>query len=201
VSLVSQVTALAAAIAAECKALRAAHPTVMALAGNYMTHPFVTTVAAGAVTAGQTTYIPIFIPVTRTFDRIGVNVTTAAVAGTAPVLRLGIYRDDGSHSRPGVLVLDAGAVTITATGVQAVTINQQLTPGLYWLAAQYTHTVAPSTLLQVNCFSAGATGFAGFGGYRFHSATGQAAGALPGTAPTVTQQTGATGILVGIRPT
>lgn len=75
--------------------------------------------------------IPFIVPVPIRLDRIAVNVTTAcsnAVPG-----RLGIYRDDG-NLYPGALVLDAGNTgNWNATGVQALTIDVTLQPGLYWL--------------------------------------------------------------------
>lgn len=171
------------------------------LAGNYVTQQTVTAVTSGGVTNGTTTYTPVVVPVARSFDRIAVNVQTASAGGTAPAMRLGIYADDGTFSKPGALVLDCGTVTITATGIQFTATGLPLTlpPGLYWLAAQYTHTVVPTTPPQFNCVNTITSGFVGFGGQRYIAATGQVAGALPTPAPTVTQQTGATGVLVGLR--
>lgn len=74
---------------------------------------------------------PFWVGNAITLDRIGIGFTTAA-SGSA--VRLGIYADNGS-GYPGSLVLDAGTVaTATGTGEPEITINQALTPGLYWLA-------------------------------------------------------------------
>ena len=67
---------------------------------------------------------------TMTFDRIGLEVTTSAASG---VVRLGIYGD--SDGIPGSLILDAGTVDASTTGAKEITISQQLTPGMYYLAA------------------------------------------------------------------
>jgi len=74
--------------------------------------------------------MPVLLPGKLTFDRISVDVQTAA--GTTSN-RLGIYKDNGSFM-PGALVLDAGTVDTSTTGVKEITINQALEPGIYWLA-------------------------------------------------------------------
>jgi len=66
------------------------------------------------------------------FDRIGINVTTAGAAGA--LARLGIYKVDQSTYYPSSLVLDAGAVDCTGTGVKFITINQILEIGWSLLA-------------------------------------------------------------------
>jgi hypothetical protein len=72
-------------------------------------------------------------PVDRacTADRLSVRVTTGGTTGA--VVRLGIYNDNGK-GKPGSLLLDAGTVPSTGTGLQEITISQALSPGLYWLA-------------------------------------------------------------------
>ena len=58
--------------------------------------------------AADTIYaVPLIVPRDTTFDRIAVEVTTAAAAGKDA--RLGIYTDDGA-GYPGSPVLDAGTV-------------------------------------------------------------------------------------------
>ncbi len=82
-----------------------------------------------ATAANNIDLLPFYMPAAQAFDRIAVNVTTAA-AGNA---RLGVYADSGAVY-PGELVLDAGVVTTGTTGIRALTITQTLLPGLYWLA-------------------------------------------------------------------
>ena len=67
---------------------------------------------------------------TLTVDRLAINVTVAAAAGKKA--RLGLYQF-GADCYPGALLVDGGEVAVDSTGVKAVTIDQQLTKGLYWL--------------------------------------------------------------------
>lgn len=88
--------------------------------------------AAGAATeVGFLIALPWPVPRPFTADRIAVHVETAGLAGAA--IRLGIYEDDG-NCYPGALLLDAGAVDCTTTGLKTITIDQSLKRGLYWLA-------------------------------------------------------------------
>ena len=66
-----------------------------------------------------------------TFDRIGISVQTAEADKS---MRLGIYADADLDGYPDQLVLDAGVVSLGATGVKTVTIDQHLPAGLYFLA-------------------------------------------------------------------
>jgi len=74
--------------------------------------------------------IPFVVARALTIDRLGVDIMTAAAAGK--VARLGIYLD-GTNLYPGALLLDAGTVTVDATGSRTITVSQALTKGLYWL--------------------------------------------------------------------
>jgi hypothetical protein len=89
----------------------------------------------------RTNYCPMLVEASRTFDRIAVQVTSA-VAGTA---RLGIYAATSALA-PGALVLDAGTVNTGTTGLKAITINQTLSPGVYFLVA---HTSSACSLAAV----------------------------------------------------
>lgn len=79
--------------------------------------------------------MPILVAVSTTFTRIACSIQAAGAGGT-PVLRLGIYADDGTGV-PGALVIDAGTIDATSTTAQEITFGsaQTLTPGLYWLCA------------------------------------------------------------------
>lgn len=85
---------------------------------------------------GQMDLIAIDINVQTTFTAIGINVSVVG-AGTGLAIRLGIYNDDGTFSRPsGAALLDAGTLDPTSTtGDRTLTISQVLNPGRYWLAA------------------------------------------------------------------
>ncbi len=85
-----------------------------------------------AAIAADTIYAtPFMVPRRTTWDRIAIRVSTAGGAGAK--CRLGIYRDNGA-CYPGELVADGGEVDCETTGTKAITISQQLTKGLYWLA-------------------------------------------------------------------
>jgi hypothetical protein len=78
-------------------------------------------------------YRPFIVPVRRAFDRIGVDVQTAASAGGGA--ELGIYSGAG---RPQTIVQSAVTVTTTSTGSKEAVISQTLDPGVYWLALHAT---------------------------------------------------------------
>ncbi len=65
-----------------------------------------------------------------TFDRIGVNITTAGGGGAN--MRLGIYND--ANGVPGSLIIDGGELDVTTTGNKEAVISASLTKGRYWLA-------------------------------------------------------------------
>lgn len=73
---------------------------------------------------------PWFVPNACVLSRIGAEIQTAGEAGSK--LRLGIYSDDGT-GQPGTLLLDAGTIAGDSNTVQEITINQAITPGMYWI--------------------------------------------------------------------
>jgi hypothetical protein len=81
--------------------------------------------------------------------RLGAEITTAGEAGSA--LRLVIYADNGSGF-PGALVVDAGTINGASVGVQEVTVNVTLQPGLYWVggAVQNAPTTQPGVRTIAN---------------------------------------------------
>lgn len=85
-------------------------------------------------TADQVRFIPIAVSQDETYDSIGVNVSSAGMAGE--VARLGIYQGeiDSTGLQITDLVLDAGTVSVATTGNKTISINQALTQGYYWLA-------------------------------------------------------------------
>ncbi|MFH1002850.1 MAG: hypothetical protein V1780_01745 [Chloroflexota bacterium] len=120
--------------------------------------PFITENASVAVTADTFYAVPITIPRRLTVDRIAIRVAGAAGAGKKA--RLGIY-GDGTNLYPGSLVLDAGEVAVDSTGVKAITIDQLLDKGRYWLAlvSDGTPTVYASVDTLVSPLGLVETGF------------------------------------------
>lgn len=83
-------------------------------------------------TAGQISYIPIFVPERTTYDRIGINVQLGDGVGGLCDLR--IYNWVGGL--PGSQVLSAGTVSTNLAGAQEIVINQTLERGYYFLASR-----------------------------------------------------------------
>jgi len=97
-----------------------------------------------AVSPGQNLLhaVPFYLPgVPNTVTKLGVKITT----GAAGNLRLGIYDNKGEDRLyPGKLILDAGSVDTSSTGVKTVTIRQDLPRGLKWAAVLYSGGIAMS---------------------------------------------------------
>ncbi len=96
---------------------------------------------------------PMVVPRKLKIDRLAVNVTTLQAAS---LTRLGLYRAQADGT-PGVLVVDGGTVDSSTTGVKTVTVDESLSPGLYWCAWEY--NVASVGLRGRNSGSALALGF------------------------------------------
>ena len=73
---------------------------------------------------------PLFISESITIDRLAVECTLLALSTT---FRIGIYNSD-SNGVPTTVVLDAGTVDTTSTGLKSITVNQSLSAGLYYVA-------------------------------------------------------------------
>jgi hypothetical protein len=87
-------------------------------------------------------FMPLFLPVGITIDRIGAE-CTGAVASS--VFRLGIYNAD-SNGVPSTLVLDAGTIDTASTGAKSITISQSLSAGLYYLCGVNQNGAANTTM-------------------------------------------------------
>ena len=149
----------------------------------YFPQFFISTGAAGTVSAGRLYAVPIDIPTPMTFTKIGINVTTGAT-GSPVAGRLGIYKDH--KGVPGALVVDAGQVDVTTIAAVEATISKTLF-GRYWLAVIF----ESATSLQITLQSSASTNV---GEYGAEGPIGGANvlrpvvayGALPSTYPTVT---------------
>ena len=78
---------------------------------------------------GQLVYIPILNSETTTYLGIYIRPVGAPVAG---LCRLGIYAF--ADGLPGALILDAGTVSTSPSGVKEIVLSQQLAPGYYFMA-------------------------------------------------------------------
>jgi hypothetical protein len=100
--------------------------------GRYVrTQASITPSTVTSFSANVTRYVPLLVPTSTTYDRIGIY-TGSILTGT-PSVRLGIFNNNAG--KPGTLVLDAGTVApTTTTTAYEITINQTLPAGFYWLA-------------------------------------------------------------------
>jgi len=105
---------------------------------------------------------PIYIADAATLIEIAVKVTTAIATG---LVRLGIYHDDGALN-PSTVLLDAGTIDASTTGIKPLTISQAVTPGNWWLVA-VAQTAAPG----VSSISGGLTQLPSSGSDNFASTT------------------------------
>jgi hypothetical protein len=106
------------------------------------------------LTTNRVYYENFVVGQTTTFTKIGLRVTTAEAAKVA---RLGIY--NWSSGIPTTLLLDAGTVSLAATGEVEASISQSLGPGNYALAFISDATTAAlraATLsVSLSCFQYG----------------------------------------------
>lgn len=106
----------------------------------------------------QTAYfVPLRVERSVTFDRIGIEISTAAGAGG--VVRFGLYADaaDSVGYLPGALITDYGAATVT-TGATVVTVLTPtaavlLSPTVtYWVAVVPQGASAPQVTVRTGVF-------------------------------------------------
>ena len=100
--------------------------------GEYVSTKGNTGTGTFTMTLDQAVFTPILLDA-GTCDRIGTEITTGA-AGSA--VRLGLYTNDTSTGLPSSLLLDAGTVDGSSTGVKEITISQTIAAtDVYWLVA------------------------------------------------------------------
>jgi len=82
--------------------------------------------------ANITTFIPFFVEVQTTFDRIAAF--TVSTWSATRTIRLGVFNDN--NGKPDTVNLDAGTASVSTTSTLVpITINLTLDRGWYWLAA------------------------------------------------------------------
>lgn len=99
--------------------------------GHYYTGMMSASDGTGTITQNVEFAIRFEVGQAKTFDRIGLEITTGVALGTA---RLGIRQDSGVGT-PGTLLLDAGTIDATTNAYAEITISQLLPPGRWWLTA------------------------------------------------------------------
>lgn len=116
--------------------------------GVYAVGPLHRDCGTAVVGNGVQYFIPIRITHAVTVDRLGVEVVTTP-GGTGSVVRLGIYRHDTATDLPKDLLVDAGTVDTTSTGMKAATVSQLLTPGTWWFSCAGQGSPTPGPTLRV----------------------------------------------------
>lgn len=73
--------------------------------------------------------LPFLVPQPITIDQLAINVTASSASTAA---RLGVYAD-GGNLYPSTLIVDAGVVDTSSTGVKSLSINNSIEAGsLVW---------------------------------------------------------------------
>ena len=106
---------------------------------RYSTNATAFTSTTNAIGKDAMVAFPFIIEETMTFDRIGAEITTAVASGVCSLL---IY--DSVNNVPTNLVLDAGTISVASATYQEITINKQITAGLYYLVLWHNGSGAPS---------------------------------------------------------
>ena len=128
----------------DCAVLDAAHAADLAAhtrnlwetmrVGEYYLSPLITSRSSSSTAldaANRLWAMPFPILRNTTWDRIAIQVSAQA----GQKFRLGIY-NNAADLKPGTKLVDAGEITLSGTGQQAITFSaaQSLTKGLYWVA-------------------------------------------------------------------
>ena len=97
-------------------------------------HVFDTTLTNRLLVQAQVLYVPVMVYGATTMTGFSIQVTTGGSAGA--VIRAGLYKGDGTAGRPSTLLVDAGTLAATSSGVNLnfTFAVQTLAAGLYWLA-------------------------------------------------------------------
>lgn len=156
---------------------------VFVKSGQYFTQPGSTTTWAIGASLGYMRGGPILVPRSLTVDRIGLEVTTSAATA---VVRLGIWNAD-ADGRPTSLVLDAGTIDGSSTGVKEITISQALSAGVYVVSAvgQTAGCTVRATTATSVWYSAGSNALSSNQNGGVETSGSATPGALPGTYPAV----------------
>ncbi|MGG5257437.1 hypothetical protein [Phycicoccus avicenniae] len=177
---------------------------VMPTAVGSMITPFNYVSSANSVqTSGDIGMVPVILE-GGSWDALVAQVTTAQSGGTV-ALTLGVYGSDPDTGLPvlaGGPIRSAASPALTSTGNRITTFTAWTpTPGLYWLAALYVQTAAPTTVPQFAKIAnhirlPGLTTTVLSQTVRGYSMTGQTS--LPSSG-TISEETGTRCLLLGIR--
>ncbi len=100
------------------------------VAGRWYSSHVLGSAGTAAPAASELRLLPWYVPVARSIDRVGCNVSTAGTA--AHVARLGVYNADPVSGLPTTVLVDAGTVAVDTTGQKEVAVTATV-HGLHWL--------------------------------------------------------------------
>jgi hypothetical protein len=151
-ALQASVAALSGSAANASNVGQAWSPSPAYVSGNYYvcTSQTVGTSTSATLGIGTLRLAPFVVVANVNIVRLFGEHTVAGDASSA--LRIAVYDDDGTGNVPSTLIVDAGTIPMTgAAAVQEVTVNINLTPGLYWVGGAVQG--ATSTQPTVRCVS------------------------------------------------
>ena len=143
------------------------------------------TIASGTQVKDRLIFTPLFISSAITIDRIGAEVVSGGVSGTT--YRLGVYSSN-SNDEPGSLLLDAGTIDTSTTGLKQITISLTLSAGLYYICGANQGSAGTPTMRIMNSGTGNYAPVAATSMQSFYAATyiqNSVSGALPSTATPV----------------
>jgi len=127
----------------------------------YLGWSYLSSIASVSVTTDQLTLSPLCIPEDITLTKLHINCVSAGNPGS--IARIGIYTLDTVNAQWDLLV-DAGTVDISSTGVKTATLSQAMTAGTpYWTAvvadekggaAQLSGSTFPGFIALTSAFAA-----------------------------------------------
>lgn len=117
-------------------------------AGMWTTPPHAS--STGLPTNGEMVVSPLYLPRAGSITDLACECVTTP-GGTGSVVRMGVYADDGT-GYPGALLVDAGTVDTTTTGVKTLTLGTALSlaAGRYWLAGVGQGAPAPNPTMRLD---------------------------------------------------
>lgn len=134
--------------------------------------------------ANQFFLIPRYVRGTQTYNQASVEVTTG---GTSSVARIGCFANDPTTGRPAALLLDAGELDLSTTGVKTATISLTVADQWVWDWIIFNNTAAVlrgSTTAFASVIHPVVNNDTGIRANRFASFT---YGAAPATCPATSQ--------------
>lgn len=130
--------------------------------GSFISPPFTSKSTAALGTKEVLILFPINFLSALTTSAIAVNVAEAG-EGAGQQVRLGVYADDGTGSKPtGKPLWDAGAVSTTVVGQRPIEADKSWEPGRYWLGVNLQGTLTKAPVFTTASVPSQPLGFTSF---------------------------------------